>query len=142
MLNVKGLLALVFIASCTACNSTKNKPLVIDFSSDSTQIIIRDIDPVGMLKIRNGDLNDSLLQQAVTVMESPSEEDSTGMERVMPGKVIRGTDHLTFVPAEPFRKGKLYLVQTYINSAFSDLQTLIKGKTKLHMVPNQKTLGR
>jgi hypothetical protein len=142
MLNVKGLLALIFIGICSACNSTKNKPLVIDFSRDSTQIIIEGIDPVGMLKIRNGELNDSLLQQAITVMESPSDEDSTGMERVMPGMVVIGAHNLTFVPAQPFKKGKLYLVQTYINSAFGDMETLIKGKTKLHMVPNQKTLER
>ena len=135
-------LCLVFISFCclVACNSTKNRPLDINFSKDSTAIVIKNIDPAGMAKIRNGELGDSLLQELVTVVESPLANDTAGVQLRMPGKVLQARDSLIFQPAHPFEKGRKYMVLTYINSKFADFQSLIKSKTKFNMAPNQKVL--
>ncbi len=123
--------ALLLFAGCFyACGTAKNEKLDIDFSSDSTTIIIKNIDPVGMLKIQNGELSDSLLQQMVTVLESPAEDDSTSVERSVPGKLLKGKDFLSFQPAVPFKNGRQYMVLTYLNSKFADLQSIIKNQTK------------
>jgi hypothetical protein len=133
---------IVFMLLCSlgACNSTKNSPLDIDFSRDSTSIVIKNIDPVGMAKIKNGELGDSLLQELVTVLESPLAEDTAGMQLQMPGKVLPAGDALIFQPGRPFEKGRKYMVLTYINSKFADFQSIIKSKTKFNMAPNQKVL--
>lgn len=135
-------LCCVLISFCcfATCNSTKNKPLDINFSNDSTAIVIKNIDPAGMAKIRNGELSDSLLQELVTVVESPLADDTAGMQVQMPGKVLQARDSLIFKPSHPFEKGRRYMVLTYINSKFADFQSIIKTKTKFNMAPNQKVL--
>lgn len=132
----------LFVGCFYACKSSKNEELNIDFSRDSTSIVIRNIDPVGMLKIQNGELSDSVLQQMVTVLESAAADDSTSVERSVPGKVLKGKDALSFKPAVPFKKGRQYMVLTYLNSKFADLQSIIKNQTKFNMAPNQKILLR
>lgn len=143
MFRFKGYFALLlFSGSLYACNPAKNDKLEIDFSRDSTAIIIKNIDPVGMLKIQNGELSDSVLQEMVQVLESAEEDDSASMERSIPGKLRKGKDFLSFHPALPFKKGREYMVLTYLNSRFADLQSIIKNETKFNMAPNQKTLSR
>jgi len=136
--------SILFLALCCfcACNATKNKPLEIDFSQDSLSIVIRNIDPAGMNKIRNGELNDSLVQELVTVLEAPLETDTSGIQLPVQGKVLAGSDSLIFKPAEPFQRGRKYMVLTYMNSRFADLQSIIKSRTKFNMAPNQKVLWR
>ena len=135
-------LCCVLISFCclAACNSTKNKPLEINFSKDSTSIVIRNVDPVGMAKIARGELSDSLLQELVTVVESPLKGDTAELELQLPGKVQQLGDSLVFQPSRPFEKGRKYMVLTYINSKFADFQSVIKSKTKFNMAPNQQVL--
>lgn len=132
----------LLLCSFSACNSTKSRPLEIDFSKDSASIEIRNIDPAGMAKIRNGELNDSLLQELVTVLESPMVGDSAGVELEVPGKILPASDALIFKPEAPFEKGRQYMVLTYVNSRFADFQSIIKSQTKFNMAPNQKVLWR
>jgi hypothetical protein len=136
-----GMLCLL-LCSLFACNSTKSRPLEIDFAKDSASIEIRNIDPAGMAKIRNGELNDSLLQELVTVLQSPLAGDSVGMELEVEGKVLPAADALIFKPEAPFEKGRKYMVLTYVNSRFADFQSIIKSQTKFNMAPNQKVLWR
>ena len=131
---------LISLCCLVGCNSTKNRPLEITFSSDSTSIVIKNVDPVGMAKIRNGELGDSLLQELVTVVESPLAGDTAGLQMPLPGKLLQTSDSLVFQPARPFEKGRKYMVLTYINSKFADLQSVIKNKTKFNMAPNQQVL--
>jgi len=137
-------LCIVFISLCclAACNSTKNRPLDIDFSGDSTSIVIKNIDPAGMAKIKNGELDNSLVQELVTVVESPLAGDTAELQLQMPGKVLPVGDSLIFQPARPFERGRKYMVLTYINSKFADFQSVIKSKTKFNMAPNQQVLWR
>lgn len=139
----KGYAALCLLfCSLYACNDTKSRPLEIDFTADSTAIAIRNIDPVGMAKIRNGELTDSLLQELVTVLESPMDGDSAGVELQVRGSILPAADGLVFKPNVAFEKGRKYMVLTYVNSRFADFQSIIKSKTKFNMAPNQKVLWR
>lgn len=141
MLKFSGLCALALSICClVACNSTKNRPLEIDFSRDSTSIVIKNIDPAGMAKIRSGALNNSSLQALVTVLAAPLEGDTSGLQLEVPGKMLAAGDSLVFKPAVPFESGRKYMVLTYINSKFADFQSIIKRKTKFNMAPNQKVL--
>lgn len=132
----------LLLCSLYACNSTKSKPLEIDFSKDSLAIEIRNIDPVGMAKIRNGELTDSLLQGMVTVLQSPQAGDSAGVELEVQGEILPAAVGLIFKPEAGFKKGRKYMVLTYVNSRFADFQSIIKSQTKFNMAPNQKVLLR
>lgn len=142
MVKLNPYLIALLACCCLACNPAKNEPLDIAFSKDSTSIEIKHVDPVGLLKIKNGQLNDSVLQSMVKVMVSAGENDSTGIEQVVPGRVMADSLILKFEPLQPFEKGKQYMVLTFINSKFGDLQSLIQSKTKFSMAPNQKILQR
>lgn len=130
------------VCCCVACSNKKNEPLNIVFTEDSTSIQIKNIDPVGLLKIKNGQLNDSVVQRMVQVLVSPEVGDSSGREQTLPGRISVDSAALIFRPAEPFEKGRRYMVLTFINSKFGDLQSLIQSKTKFSMAPNQKILQR
>src|SRR5690606_14453831 len=105
MMKFKGYAGLcLLLCGLYACNSTKSRPLEIDFSKDSLAIEIRNIDPVGMAKIRNGELTDCLLQELVTVLQSPQEGDSAGLELEVPGEILPDADGLIFKPEVAFEK--------------------------------------
>jgi len=132
MMKFKGYAGLcLLLCSLYACNSTKSRPLEIDFSKDSLAI-----------EIRNGELTDSLLQELVTVLQSPQAGDSAGLELEVPGEILPAADGLIFKPEAGFEKGRKYMVLTYVNSRFADFQSTIKSQTKFNMAPNQKVLLR
>lgn len=142
MFKLPGCFVLLLVIFCFACNSTKSRPLDIGFSADSSSIVIRNVDPVGMAKIRNGELQDSLLQELVTVLKTPLADDSTGVSLEVRGRVLPEAEALIFKPESPFEKGRDYRVLTYINSRFADLQSVVKGQTKFNMAPNEQVLRR
>jgi hypothetical protein len=142
MLKFNLYLTVLMVCCILACSNTKNEPLDIDFSKDSSSIQIKHIDPVGLLKIKNGELSDSVVQRMVQVVVSPEEGDTSSRDQLVPGKIIADSLSLIFTPSLPFEKGKRYMVLTFINSKFGDLQSLIQNKTKFSMAPNQKILQR
>jgi len=142
MLKFNCCLVVFVVFFCVACNDTKSKPLDINFTEDSTMIRIKNIDPVGLHQIKNGDLSDSVVQRMVQVLESPMAGDSSGQELMLMGKIYADSSGLLFRPAEPFERGRRYMVLTFINSKFGDLQSLIQSRTKFSMAPNQKILQR
>ena len=123
-----------------ACKATKNSALDIDFAPDTLSIVIRNVDPVGMAKIRSGALQGAALQELVQVMEVPLAEDSSGLEHDVPGRVLVEDDELLFKPEMPFKKGMRYIVLTYVNVKFADFESIMKNNTKFNMAPNQKVL--
>lgn len=131
---------LLLFCGLIACKSTKNRPLDIAFTPDTSGIVIRNVDPVGMAKIRSGALQGAALQELVKVVEVSLGEDSTGLERDVPGRVLAKDDDLLFKPEMPFKKGMRYIVLTYANVKFADFESIMKNNTKFNMAPNQKVL--
>ena len=134
---------LLFAAFCLiSCSSANNKPSRIYFSTDSTAIVFADVDPAGLLKIRNTPGIDTAFTEIISVLETPAEDDSLSMERAVAGN-IRVTDStIVFRPKQSFVRGKDYIVISYIDSKFATMAMLLKGKEKLGVEPQQVTLSR
>ncbi len=134
------LISLLLFSSMYACKSTKNRPLEIDFAADTLSIVIRNVDPVGMAKIRSGELQGAALQEMVKVVALPLAQDSAGLEHAVSGEVLVKDDELLFKPAVPFKSGMRYIVYTYANVKFADFESIMKNNTKFNLAPNQKVL--
>ncbi|MES2417818.1 MAG: hypothetical protein V4541_06495 [Bacteroidota bacterium] len=132
--------AFVFTALLFACSTTNNKPLLIRFSADSSTILISGIEPAGLLQLKNNINTDTTYQSLVTVLETPAENDSIGIEREWPGKLSMEGDKLIFKPDSPFIKGKDYLVETVINVSFANAEKVIKGNMKRSLKAQQEIL--
>lgn len=134
--------AFICISMLFACNSTNNKPLLIKFSSDSSSILISNISTAGLLQLKNNINTDTTYQNLVTVLITPSEDDSVTMEKQWPGKLKMRGDELEFAPDSPFVKGKSYLVSTIINVSFANAEKVIKGGMGASLNAQEQQLQR
>lgn len=125
-----------------ACNGTKNKPLSIGFSADSSVIVIRNIDPVGLLQLKDHLATDTVYQTLVSVLQTPGDDDFTGREIDWPGVLSLKGNELLFTPKEPFEKGKSYLVATMVNASFSGVEDFIKDKGDYRVKAQEQVLKR
>ncbi|EDM37567.1 hypothetical protein PBAL39_10496 [Pedobacter sp. BAL39] len=124
------------------CSDTKNKPLSIVFSADSTALELNHIDPAGLLKLKNENNRDSLLKSLVTVVEAPEDTDTAYQEIPLPGRVMLTDSNIVFIPEHSFVKGTAYLVITYLNVRFGDLEKVLKGGLNPGVRPRQQRLVR
>lgn len=139
---VKFLIASSFLGLLIACSSTNSKPLSIEFSSDSSKIIIKNINEAGLFKLKSNIKTDSTYQKIVSVLQTPSDDDSTSMEIEYPGNLDIIGDSLVFTPKMPFVKGKLYLVESIMNTQFAKGEDIIKSDVGHMVKAQQKFLKR
>lgn len=125
-----------------ACSSTNNKPLFIGFSADSSAIVFNNIDQAGLLQLQSLEGNDTTLNSLVSVLETPSEHDSTLKEAPVDGKIMVTDSCLVFTPSSPFVKGRDYLVITHLNSRFGSIKDLMKDEVANRIRPKQQLLTR
>jgi hypothetical protein len=133
---------IVGITSFNACSPAKNKPVSIGFSPDSTAILLKNIDPAGLHQLQTIASRDSLPAALVTVLDTPTDKDSTSTEHVVSGKVRLLKDGLEFKPLVPFKRGRQYLVVSYLNVRFGNLQSALKGTMSNRVKPTQQLLKR
>ena len=133
---------LIFMAGFLGCSSSNSKPLSIEFSKDSTKILISNIDKPGLLKLQELKPQDSLFSDLVAVLQKPSEKDSTIREELVSGNYAVSDSGIVFSPTQPFVKGREYLVITHINAKFGDAEQVAKGQLSLGVKPVQKSLVR
>jgi len=133
------LTGLLFLFSCSSAN---NKPVLIAFSADSSEIVFSGIDAAGLLKVRNIPGIDTAYQQVISVLETPEEDDSTGMELPFSGKLSFTDSTLVFKPLVPFVPGKSYLVVSYINVKFGNTAMVLNEKLNAGLKPKQVMLIR
>jgi len=133
---------LIFMAGFLGCSSSNSKPLSIEFSKDSTKILISNIDKPGLLKLQELKPQDSLFSDLVAVLQTPSEKDSTIREELVSGNYAVSDSGIVFSPTQPFVKGREYLVITHINAKFGDAEQVAKGQLSLGVKPVQKSLVR
>lgn len=126
----------------TACHTTKKEELTIDFSADRSKIILSHIEEAGLKHLKDNLSSDSNYQKLVAVLQTPTENDSTGMEMEWPGKLTMSGEKLVFTPDTPFKKGKSYLVETIINSKFATIKEIMSAKVGHKVKLVQKTLIR
>lgn len=133
------LLLAVFLFSCSSAN---NKPIVIRFSPDSTAVIFSDIDPAGLLQVKNAPGIDTGYNRILSVMETPSDDDSVSVEKPLPGKVRVTDSTVVFEPLTPFVPGKSYRVVSYMNVKFAGASMIWSGKLNQGVKSNQVLLKR
>jgi hypothetical protein len=142
MFKYKKLLFVLLFFTLYACNATNNKPLLISFSSDSTTIVLKNIELAGFLQLKNNINSDSVYQNVVSVLQTPSETDSLGTEKYFTGRLYVAGDSLVFVPNQPFVKGQNYLVQTMINTKFATAKDILTAKVGHKVKAQQQVLSR
>ena len=105
-------LGCAFAAVLISCSSTNSKPLLVNFSADSTLIEINNIDRAGLLQLKSLKQGDSSLNDLVSVLHTPSEHDSTIKEMPVVGVVLITDTNIVFRPDKPFLRGNDYFVVT------------------------------
>ncbi|WP_316842973.1 hypothetical protein [Pedobacter gandavensis] len=128
--------------SFAGCSDANNKPLSIDFSADSSKIVFTHIDPRGLLELQGLKNRDSVLNDLISVLQTPSEKDSLIREEPIPGQMTLSDSSLVFSPLQPFVKGRTYLVITHLNIQFAKPEEIVKGKLSYSIKPQQKVLNR
>lgn len=134
----------LYLFSClfAACSTTNSKPLLIDFSADSTAIVFSNIDPPGLLQLTSLEAQDSVLNSLISVLQTPSETDSLIKEAPLAGKLIITDSNVVFKPHMPFLHGRDYLVITYLNARFGTEEQILKSKLNTAVKPHQVVLTR
>jgi len=121
------------ICMCLSCSSSNNKPVFIHFSADSNAIILSEINPVGLLQLKNTQADSITRMKWVSV--------SVDGKKVS-GQINITGDKLVFTPNVPFQSGRSYLVSTPLNAKFGGANEMLKGKINYQLKPQQKTLQR
>lgn len=132
----------IFSGLFLACSTSNNKPLLIDFSADSTCIVFNNIDRPGLLQLQSIEAQDSVLNDLISVLQTPSETDSTIKEMPLPGEFMITDTNIVFRPEKPFLKGNDYLVITYLNAKFGTTEQIIKSQLNTAVKPHQIVLTR
>lgn len=127
---------------CFGCTKSNNEPISIRFSTDSSKILIANIEPAGLYQIKNNIKIDTMYKKLVSVLQTPADDDSTSMEIEWPGVLSIDGDSLVFIPTQPFIKGKNYLVETIINSKFATGEEILKSDVGHTLKLQQKMLKR
>ncbi|MEJ7557190.1 MAG: hypothetical protein WKF66_02710 [Pedobacter sp.] len=140
--NINTLVLSLLTASFLGCSSSNSKPLSILFSNDSTAIVITEIDRPGLLKLQLLNPQDSVFSELISVLQTPSEKDTTIREELVAGNYLVTDTSIVFTPVQPFVKGREYLVITHINTKFGDAEQVAKGQLSLGVKPIQKSLIR
>ena len=130
------------VISLVSCSSANNKPLPVGFSQDSSSIVFRDIDPAGLLQVKNIPHIDTVYSAFISVSQTPSENDSIGVEQSMPGKVTVTDSTIIFFPSKSFVKGQSYEVISYLNAKFSSPAMIFSGKLNHSVKPQHIILVR
>lgn len=135
-------LILLFTAFLMGCNTTNNKPVLIQFSADSNTVVISNINEASLFHLKGKIQTDSSYQNLVTVLQTPADDDSTSMEMEWPGKLSIANQQLIFTPQSPFAKGKTYMVETMISAEFASGRDIIESKVGYKVKPQQQLLKR
>jgi len=142
---LKGIYSLfltIVIIGFYSCSSSNSKPLSIEFSADSSAIVIASIDRPGLLRLQQLDAQDSVFKDLIAVLQTPSETDSSISEEPIAGNYKVSDSAVVFSPLQPFVNGREYLVITHINAKFGDAEQVAKGQLSLGVKPVQKSLIR
>jgi len=129
------LVMIIFIFSCS-----DNKQASIKFADDHSSIIMNNFDEASLLQLRNAYAENADSNRFVNVLVQPSELDSLQDEIPIAGKVNLKGDSLIFIPAEPFKKNKSYVVESFINVKFANSEKLISGHGNYNLKPQRQIL--
>ncbi len=126
-----------------ACqNQEQPISIQIDFNADSSAIVFLNIQKSSLKMIKtllDSGKNEAEQMNLVSVLQLNSAPSEALAEEVFPGKIAIVENVLTFIPDQPFVKGKEYLVETYIESTFGDFKSI--ASANLGHKPQVKTFS-
>ncbi|MET4081278.1 hypothetical protein ABIB40_001223 [Pedobacter sp. UYP30] len=135
-----GCFSVILICFCN-CSNVDNLP-VIKFSVDSASILVKNIDKVSLLQLKDLVKADSGVSDYLKIRIVPSKNSTVGGNEIVPGTVKVVGDSLIFFPSEKFAPGNSYLVESYIGAQFGSIGNLLKGKGQTTVHPQHKILRR
>lgn len=121
------------ICLSVGCSQANNKPVSINFTSDSTAFRVEGVNPVGLLELRHQQSADTLTREWIWV-------NCAGKK--LPGRLQIKEDILYFYPEAPLEKGKTYTVSTLLNTSFGAPSQVLKGQVSYQVKPQQQVLVR
>lgn len=130
--------AAVSFISC----SGRNKKPIIKFSGDSACIVIKNLDKVSLLRLKDAYAVNPDSSRLVTVLIKPGNRDHLQDEILVKGKIDLRGDSIIFKPDFPFIKGRDYVVESLIGVEFANAEKLIMGQVKTNLHPQRQTLKR
>lgn len=134
---------ITFLLCCcfffSACFLKSDSALQINFSSDSTKIVISGVEEANLYQLKNKLDNDSLSRSLVSVAELA---DDTGTDRIVQGKLMVDKKAVYFLPEQAFRKGRTYAVSTVLNASFATKVDILKSDVGHAVKPQEKILKR
>jgi hypothetical protein len=124
--------------------SNSNQELDIQFSNDSTKIILGNVEERNLYQLQNYLNNASLSRQLVSVSLLPSNSGDTASatEKIIEGQLSLHKGQVIFKPKIPFVKGETYLVESLLNSSFGKTADILKGRVGNRIKVQQKKLTR
>jgi hypothetical protein len=128
-----GLIVVFFSCLFTGCSISNNKPVIIEFTADSSAICLKGINPVGLLELQHQVAQDAKAGDWVRVFAGGRE---------VPGTLRMVNKEIWFIPDTAFEKGKTYMVSTPLNATFGDADQVLKGKVRYHLQPQEVLLKR
>nr|WP_199077031.1 hypothetical protein [Pedobacter sp. ASV19] len=115
---------------------------MISFSSDSNAVVISGVSAAGLAQLKNSPVQDSLVYSLLSLLQTPSEQDTSVVEQPIKGLISVQDSTIIFKPESSFVKGRDYLVLTYLNSQFANAGAMLKGQMTYKLKPVQKVLSR
>lgn len=131
-----------FLLFFTGCSSDEQKTLSIDFSPDSTAVVFSGIDQAGLTQLKNARYPDSVLNELISVLQTPSERDTSLKEMPVQGHLKLTDSTIVFYPDTSFVRGRDYLVITHLNTSFVDAKRILTNSVSIKLKPVQKLLSK
>lgn len=118
----------LIIACClifSACFFKQSESLDIEFSADSSKIVLKGIEEANLYQLRQHLADAAFTETLINVLV-----EDNGVElkdSVVKGSLIVENKALIFTPHQPFVKGTTYVVQTVLNSSFGKTKDILKS---------------
>lgn len=130
-----------FLFFFSACSNKNDQP-TIKFSIDSTAVVLKNIDKVSLLKLRNLVNEDSSIDNFFRITEIAPATNVLITDKIVPGTVKMLGDSLLFVPVDGFKSGSNYLIESYVGVEFANIGQLLRNQGQINVQPQQKILVR
>lgn len=132
---------LACILMLNACRNKDNNKLEIEFSKDSSAVVVSNVAPGGLYflaeRYKSGD---SI--HVISVLETPSDNDSLSREVEINGRTEIHDNSVWFYPSTPFLKNKEYLVSTVLNMYIGSTNDMLKSAANISGKSQEKRLIR
>ncbi len=101
-----------------SCGSGNNRQLAdeikVSISKDSAQIVIKGIDDFILKELASDSLSSEEWRNNIAVYPKSGDEDLQDLEQPVQGDYVIQDSGILFKPLKPFKKGRRYMVELYL----------------------------